>query len=381
MNTKRNIIKNTKNKADKSLKKSINNIIKKMNLSKFGVFLLAYSGILISIVILLLLLLYGVLKDYEKSMPNNAMSKIIKEFTPDNIEQILNDNSVKINEFETVSSIADYFKLKMQDNELTYKRKSGEFTNTTPVYLVKAGDATIAKVTLTENGKNAHKFTEWKLDSISFDGFIDAENEITITAPSAAEVKLNGVKINDPYIIKKDIKFDLVKNVDAFIKAPTNVVYKVSGLMAQPKITASMNGAELAVTVDGKVCNVNYPTDAALFEAQKPNINALNEAFGKYLINRGTLDTLNKFLVGNAKKNMSNIEATWAFLYGKTYTYEFRNQSFSNMVKYSDNCFSCQTFYQLYVKWGEGEKTYDTSMTDTFVKINGSWYLADFSFN
>ena len=366
MNKKRNIKKNTN---------------KKTKLNKFGVFLAAYSGILISIFIVLLLLLYGVLKDYEKSMPNNAMNKIVNEFTADNIEQLLNDNSVKINEFETVSSVADYFKLKMQDSEVTFKRKSGEFTNTTPVYIIKAGDATIAKVTLTEDGKNAHNFSKWKLGSISFDGYIDAENDITITAPSAAEVKLNGVKISESYITQKDVKFDLVKNVDAFIKAPTNVVYKATGLMTQPQITASLNGIELEAKVDGKVCNVNYPTDVALFDAQKPNINALNEAFGKYLINRGTLETLNKFLVGTAKKNMSKIEATWAFLYGKTYTYEFRNQIYSNMIKYSDNCFSCQTSYQLYVKWGEGDKTYDTSMTDTFVKINGSWVLADFSFD
>ena len=52
MNTKRNIKKRTD---------------KKTKLNKFGVFLLAYSGILVSIVIVLLLLLHGVLKDYEKS--------------------------------------------------------------------------------------------------------------------------------------------------------------------------------------------------------------------------------------------------------------------------------------------------------------------------
>ena len=178
--TKRNINKSTK----KNTKKNTKNNTRKLKLNKFGGFLLTYSGILITIVIVLLLLLYGTLKDYEKSMPNNTMRTIVKEFTPDNIEQILIDNSVKTNDFETVSLIADYFKLKMQDNEVIYKRKSGEFTNETPVYLIKAGDATIAKVTLVENGKNAHKFTKWKLGSISFDGFIEAENEITITAPS-----------------------------------------------------------------------------------------------------------------------------------------------------------------------------------------------------
>ena len=351
--------------------------IKKMKLNKFGVFLIAYSGILISIVIVLLLLLYGTLKDYEKSMPNNTMSKIVKEFTPDNIEQILNDNSVKINEFETVSSVADYFKLKMQDSQVTYKRKSGEYTSETPVYIVKAGDATIAKVTLTANGKNAHKFTEWKLDSISFDGYMDAKNDVTITAPSAAEVKLNGVKISESYVTQKDIKFDIVKNVESFIKTPTNVIYKVSGLMAQPKITASINGVELEVTVEGKTCTVNYPTDVALLEAQKPTIHTIIQEIGKFFINRGSLTTLNKYLIGNAKKTMTNMEGVWAYSYGKTFTYEFRNENISNLIKYSDDCFSCSIYSDLYVKWVDDEKTYSTSMTYIFVKINGSWLLAD----
>lgn len=353
--------------------------IKKLN--KFGIFLLTYSGILIAIILILLFLLYGLLKDYEKSMPKNTMSKIVKDFTPDNIEQFLNDNSVNVNEFETVSTIADYFKGVMQDNEITYKKKSGEYSNTTPVYVVKAGDTTIAKVTLVEDGKNAHKFTNWKLGSISFDGYIDTENDITITAPSAAEVKINGVKVSDSYVTDKNVKFDPVKNVDSYVKAPTNVVYKVSGLIAKPQITATLNGVDLDPKFDGKVCTVSYPTDAALLESQKTMINAISEAYGKYIINRGSQEAINKYLVGTAKKKMSNIEAVWAFLYGKSYTYEFRNQKISDMVKYSDNCFSCNIYYDLYVKWGEGEKTYDTSMTYTFVKTNGGWYMADFAIN
>lgn len=365
------------NKNINNKKKSLG--IKKLN--KFGVFLVTYSAILITVIIVLLFLLNGLLKDYESSMPNNTMDKIVKQFTSDNIEQVLNDNSVNVNDFESVSTIADYFKGIMQDNEVTYKKKSGEFSSSTPVYVVQAGDTTIAKVTLAENGKNAHKFTEWKLGNISFDGYIDAENEITITAPSAAEVKINGIKISDSYITQKDVKFDPVRNVDAYVKTPTNVVYKVSGLITKPKITASLNGVDLEPKVDGKVCKINYPTDAALLESQKAMINNVNEAYGKYIINRGSLDTLNKYLVGTAKKNMSNIEAVWAFLYGKTYTYEFKNQKISDLVKYSDNCFSCNIYYDLYIKWADGDKTYDTSMTYTFVKTNSGWSLADFALN
>lgn len=351
----------------------------KSRLNRFGKFLLIYAGVLVTIILVLLVLLFGLLKDYEKSMPNNVMNKIAKQFTSDNIEQLLNDNSVEVSEFESESTVSQYFKSMLGNNEVTYKRKSGEFTKENPVYVVMAGDTVISKVKLAANGENAHKFTEWKLDSISFDGCIDTKNELAITAPSGAEVKINGIKIGEAYIKQKDVKFDPVKNIDSFVTAPTNVVYAVDGLLTSPEVTATLNGAELPVKIENKTCTVGYPSDNALLESQKANITAINEAYGKYIINRGSLANLTKYLVGNAKKYVSDIPAVWAFLYGKTYTYQFKNQKIDNMVKYSDNCFSCDIYYDLYVEWTGGNKTYNTGMTYTFVKTNGNWSLADFA--
>lgn len=377
MSTNRNISGNVNRNITRGIKKKK----RKTKLDKFKVFLLAYSGILIGIVLIALILLYGLLKDYEKSMPNNTMDKVVEKFTADNIEKLLNDNEINVNEFESNATVAEYFKNVLSNNEVSYKRKTGEFTNNNPVYLVISGDTIIAKVILAEDGKNAHKFTEWKLGSVSFDGYIDAKNGITITAPSAAEVKINGIKVSESYITQKDITFEPVKNVSAFVTTPTNTSYKVTGLIAAPQITATLNGVELPVKVENKICTISYPTDAALLEAQKANITAINEAYGKYIINRGSLSNLTKNLVGNAKTYVSDIPAVWAFLYGMTYTYEFKNQNITNMVKYSDNCFSCTSNYDLYVQWSNGNKTYNTSMVYTFVKTNGSWYLADFAIN
>ena len=53
----------------------------------------------------------------------------------------------------------------------------------------------------------------------------------------------------------------------------------------------------------------------------------------------------------------------------------------SNFRKYSDNCFSCDVYYDLYVDWKDGNKTYNTSVTYTYVKTNGAWYVADFILN
>ena len=101
------------------------------------------------------------------------------------------------------------------------------------------------------------------------------------------------------------------------------------------------------------------------------------ETYGRYIINRGSLEKLSSYMVGYAKEYVNDIPAVWAFLYGKTFTYEFQNEEVTNMQKYSDACFSCDIKFDLYVDWKTGNKTYNTNLTYTFVKINGNWVVAD----
>ena len=85
----------------------------------------------------------------------------MNQFTPDGIGKLLSDNDVKVNEFETNDTIAAYFTDRLNDGTVSYKKKAGEYSEKTPVYVVYAGDTPIAKVELESAGKNAHKFNKW----------------------------------------------------------------------------------------------------------------------------------------------------------------------------------------------------------------------------
>lgn len=354
---------------------------RKSRFSRFTVFLMTYAGILIAVVVILLFLLHGLLKDYESSMPANTMDKVLTQFTPENMPALLDEYSEVTSEFENEDTIKEYFDDILTDNNLTYKRKAGEYSNTTPVYEVVAGNRNIAKVTLGEAGKNRHKFTAWEVDTITFDTSATETAALTISAPSNAQVTINGKTVGDSYITEKNVTFDPVKNVSAYVKTPTNTVYTIDGMISEPEVKASVNGTQLTVKAEKNKYTVSYPLDDSFIQAENAKITSINQAYGKYIINRGTLAELNKYLVGNAKSYVSDIPAVWAFLYGKTYTYEFKNQNICNAVKYSNDCYSCEVNYDLYVNWGDGDKTYNTSMIYTFVKTNGEWYLADFTIN
>lgn len=352
---------------------------KKFRLSGFGRFLVIYSGCIVVIMLVLLFLLYGLLKDYEGGIPDNTMAEIARDFTPDRVETLIQKDTIEISEFESTDYIVQYLKDALREQTVSYKRKSGEYTNNNPVYLVLAGEKPIAKVKLADNGLNGHKFQTWKLGEIIFDGFVDASGGAEITAPSAAVVKINGVVVKDSYVTETDIVVSETRNVGEYTEVATSRKIKVDKLMTTPVVTAELDGKELEAVWVQNQCTFQYPKDDALLAEITDRALTVSESYGRYIINRGNLSQLQSHMVGNAKELVSDIPAIWAYLYGKTYTYEFRNESVTNLVKYSDTCVSCQIHYDLYVDWTAGNTNYDTNMVYTFVKIDGVWYLADFS--
>ncbi len=355
---------------------------RKKKLSGFKKFLCIYCGILLAAGVVLLVMLYSLLKDYEEGMPSGAMDKIVNQFTADGIGKLLSDSEVTVNEFETTDTISEYLKNKLNDGEVSYKKKAGEYSEKTPVFVVYAGDTPIARVELKSEGKNAHKFNKWTLGAVSFGDYSKSDSDVKITAPTGAKVYINGVEVSDTYKTESEVKFSPCLHVSDYVTTPTNDVYDVGQLIAQPDITAQLNGKELTAEYDKKTgYTLYYPSDEELYNSLESRIYTIAEQYGAYIINRGSLSKLSSYMIGTAADYVSDIPAIWAYLWGKSYTYQFNNESISNFRKYSDDCFSCDVYYDLYVDYQTGNTTYATSLTYTFVKQKGTWMLADFMIN
>lgn len=356
---------------------------KKKKLGRFAKFIIIYSCIALVVMIAVWGLLYSFLRDYEASRPSVAMDKIMSDFNAENAGKVLNSADITTNEFETIDTITKFLETRLEGQTASYRKSNGEYSENTPVYIVYAGDTPLAKVKLKEAGRNFFKFTKWQIGNISTYDISPKTPSVTvtITVPSGSAVSLNGISVDTKYIENDNITFEPCKNVGEFVATPTMTEYKVTGLLFEPDITVEYNNTPLALSGENGVYICSYPEDAALLEAQKDTIINTAETYGKYIINRGSLDGLKKLMVGRAETYISDIPAIWAFLSGKQYTYEFRNENITNFKKYSDNCFSCDMYYDLYVNWGYGDKTYETSMTYVYVLIDGNWYVADFIIN
>lgn len=350
----------------------------KTKLGKFSKFLIIYGSVLVLVVVVLLFLLHGILKDYEEGIPDTAMEKIMDKFNADNIGELLTSENSGMSEFESMENISAYLKNSMEGKNITFKRKNGEYTNNTPVYSILADDKVFAKVKLASDGVNGHKFTLWKLGEVAFEGLNQNSDEIVILAPQQADIKVNGKEVGADYVAESDIIVDICKNVGAYTAVPTNKKIGIKGFFVQPEITATLNGKTITGTWDGNTYTIPYPGDESLVATITEHALTSSRSYGKYIINRGNKAVMQSYMVGNAKKLVDDIPAVWAFMYGIPFTYEFQNESVTDIVKYSDTCVSCKVHYDLHINWNAGHKVYDTDLVYTFVYTNNGWYLADF---
>ena len=91
--------------------------------------------------------------------------------------------------------------------------------------------------------------------------------EVKITAPTGADVYINGVQVTDTYKIESEVKFAPCLHVSDYVTVPTNDVYDVGQLIAKPDITAKLNGKDLTVDYDKKTgYTIYYPSDDELYK-------------------------------------------------------------------------------------------------------------------
>lgn len=357
-------------------------IKKRHKKSGFRRFIIAYISVLAVIIVFMWWLLYVFIGDYEESRPSNTIEEVVKQLDNGSVMSVLEKASVETNEFESdTEKLSSYLEDAISGKHLRYVKKSGEYSENTPVYLVYADESPVAKVTLVPNGENSFKFTMWKLGKIYVGSDLNNKKTdcISITVPKNSVVTINGIIVDDKYITDDNIEFTPCKNVGDYVDKPLKTTYKVSGLMMEPAVEVSYNGMSLDVADEKGEYIAQYPGDDSLLAEMGKNIKELDHAYGRYIINKGKLSAVTSKMIGNAKEYMSDIPAVWAFLYGKEYTYEFQNETIDNFTRYSDDCFSCDVYYDLYVRWNGGNVTYDTSLTYTYVYYDNRWVVADFA--
>ncbi|MGN0160858.1 MAG: hypothetical protein ACI4AQ_05680 [Lachnospiraceae bacterium] len=354
--------------------------MKKRKISGFVIFLLVYSVILIGVIGAGLGYVWNLLIDYEAGMSDVNMERYLTEFDAEHIGGTFDKYPAETSVYETSDVMKAWFENQVAESDVSFEKLTGQYTNATPVYEVYAGEKKIARVELSEVGKNGHGFPVWEMSGVSFDGYMDILDAVNIKVPLNAQVQINGIPVK-PEDLKETEEVDLAGAAGDYVEQiPGYNIYEIEGLHFEPVI--SVLGDNIVEVEDAQyaVC-YDYGTDEALLNEVRGRITQMAHAYGTYIINKGSLSDATGFMVGKARQVLSDIPGTGFYLWNEEYTYDFQKDEITDFVRYGEDCFSCEVSYYLHVSYRGGSRNigYDTKLQCFFVKNKGNWYLANFS--
>lgn len=180
----------------------------------FGLGMVLYAVIVLGAAAFGLKWLWGFLESYEASRPYIAidayMEKLTREHIVDSCADLLDQVDTNIQSEESCRQIM----MDALSEDITYARKASECTEDKQVFVLRSGKQVVGSFSIVTTAPNAHGFKPWTFDSEEFDlSFLMGSETISVTVPEGYPVSVNGVTLDQSYIISTETeKFDVLED-------------------------------------------------------------------------------------------------------------------------------------------------------------------------
>lgn len=219
--------------------------------------------------------------------------------------------------------------------------RATEYTSAAPVYVVRDGDTTLVKVTL--SGAD----TSWSVSGV--DLMLEGRESASVRAFTGGKVFCNGVELGSEYAGEVESKFDFEALADQLVNPVGWITYSVDGLLMKPELTAEPPaGANVTQTEDGDF--VLCLDDAAARPYIERSINFLR-AYQFYYMSGynntwGNLYAALAYLIPGTSAYQTlfdtKIGVEWNTAYGDIDT---SNTTADSVVIWADNCYTVDVTY------------------------------------
>lgn len=356
---------------------------------KFRRFLRIYASILGIATIVICIIVWGRLKNYQESYDNSkskhSPDKFMDEFV-DNLdyEKIL--GYVKNYGINVETGInpkenhAAYFAACVAADGAKYD-KNDKYTSVMPVYDVYAGDTRIAVLSLKADGKSdSFGFHDWKIRDMAFDTNEIDYKTATVTVNKGMVLKYNGQAVGDEY------KIDSTDNDAIRAKAralgasvPAVETYVIKDTFGSRNITATdSNGNSYTAFVEGNTYDFTGSKGTKAPEDIEKRVFDTIDSYILTIYNHKSFDETATYIEYDSDAYRLIKDVLASVIWGWTpYTVDILEQSVTDYVAYGDNLFSCSYYGKIYKyeegKSESGEETFNYRLI--FKKHDGKWYL------
>lgn len=298
-----------------------------------------YFGTIIGFCVLLaagLLMLNSWLIHFEKTKPIAQANLMLEEYIAEGDIYTLKEKAVtNISDFESEDALNSAFKNYVNERTLTISSSAKKIEGY-ELFNVKADDEKVMTLYLKPDEK-AKRFgtMPYVLDELKLGDKLC--KSVTINFSGGTTIFVNGIKVENAQISDSAMP-EVLGNSTSLIKKQ-NIT--VSGLIADPVITAKENDIDLTVNQTGN----SYWVSQHINETDLNKINSFSleatQAYAKYMQNHSDFQTVSAYLDTTTQlyKQVRSIDVSYGWEMSK---YSFENTSVSETHKYSENLFSCR---------------------------------------
>ena len=294
------------------------------------------------------------------TMDDSARDVFLSIFKTPDWAQLYRDAQVEDTPFEDAASYAAYMENLVGDASLTMaKTENG--------YDVFLGSRVIGGFTLTKVQD------AWVLNTLRL--IVERSISCHISVATGNSVSVNGVALDDSYIIKTS-----VTHAEDYLPQGQHghrtTVYRVDGLLNVPQVVVTDNGEQVDMTYDADTCSYTQFTDCGtITDGEQTAIVNASKIYCRYMIGNVGSSTVRQYFDSNsnAYKVMTSIDKWMQKYLG----YRFAEAQISEYHRYSDELYSAKVTMSMFVTRKDGtEKEYPFHST-LLMKQQGSTFTVE----
>lgn len=229
---------------------------KRKKLSGFSRFLLIYSAAFLVVVAVALVFFWKYIAAYEISRPEHEMDDVVLAMETSEGSSDL-AKVFAVSDFEDKDTVfSDIYSTYIEGQSCTYRKMAGEYTDETPVYVLRAGSIDLFKLSLKPKGENAagYGFQLWELSTLEL--LKDNTRTVTILVPPGASVSVNGIAVSDDYITDDHVEYENLTEQEKRFNADFDayrVLYTIDNIYGKVEVSVvDAEGTELVAESDNE---------------------------------------------------------------------------------------------------------------------------------
>lgn len=206
---------------------------KKKRRSFFGLAMFLYAVIFLTAAGFGLKFLWDYMAAYEVSRPDNAVEAYMEQLTPEYIVDRCQDMVDGIDHnLQSEAQCRDILLAELSGG-VRHAKKIKDCTETRQVYVLKAGSQVVGEFAIEANAPDRYGFTTWSLKEESFDMSYMVGQKQTVTVPGVCTVTVNGVALDESYIIQDKIPYEAIAAYYENYDLPCKVTYEAGPLLGE----------------------------------------------------------------------------------------------------------------------------------------------------